>query len=71
MEKGKNYIKFTLEDNTHLDGYNESCEMTNYWYGEVDDGQVMTIEDYYYCCKSFAATMGFTEKTINDWFGDF
>lgn len=65
-----NKIIFILEDNTHLDQFNESCKLEKQWYGEQDDGQILTIEDYYYRCKEFALAMGFCEKTINEWFGE-
>ena len=62
-------IKFV--DNTHLDEYNESFELKKEWYGEEDDGQVLSIEQFYYRCREAAAAMGFAEGTINEWFGDF
>ena len=65
----KNVMKFELIDGTHLNNYNESCKMEKTWYGEMNDGQVMDMETYYYLCKEFAATMGYTEKTIEEWFG--
>lgn len=69
--KNKNILKFELIDNTRLDNYNESCLMQRAWFGETNDGQILDIETYYTYCKEFAAAMGFSEKTINDWFGDF
>lgn len=65
-----NKIIFILEDNTRLDQFNESCKLEKQWYGGQDDGQILTIEDYYYRCKEFAAAMGFAKKTINEWFGE-
>ena len=47
----KNVMKFELIDGTHLNNYNESCKMEKTWYGEMDDGQVMDMETYYYLCK--------------------
>lgn len=67
----KNYMKFELVDNTRKNIYNESCKMEKSWYGEENDGQVITIETYYVMCKEFAAAMGFGEKTIIEWFGDY
>lgn len=67
----KNYMKFELVDNTRKNIYNESCKMEKSWYGEENDGQVITIETYYVMCKEFAAAMGFGEKTITEWFGDY
>ena len=70
MKKGKNYIKFILVDNTNFNEYNESCEMKKTWYGLTNDAGIMSIEDYYYYCREFAAAMGYAEKTIDEWFGD-
>lgn len=67
----RNIMKFELIDNTGNGIFNESCKMERSWYGQEDDGQVMSIETYYIYCKQFAATMGFSEKTINEWFGDY
>lgn len=64
----KNYMIFELIDNTHKDVYNESCKLQKVWYGEENDGQIMSIETFYYMCKDFAAAMGFAEKTIEEWF---
>ena len=66
----KNYMIFELVDNTRKDMYNESCKMQKGWYNEVEDGEIMSIENYYYMCKEFAAAMGFCEKTIDEWFGE-
>ena len=67
----KNIMKFELIDNTRKNIYNESCKMEKSWYGEENDGQIMSIETYYTLCKEFAAAMGFAEKTIDEWFGDY
>ena len=67
----KNIMRFELIDNTRLDYYNETCKMEKVWYGEMDDGQIMDIKTYYTMCKEFAAAMGFCEKTIEEWFGDY
>lgn len=50
------------------DEFNDSVDCTFSIWGK--DGDSMSIEEYYYLCKRFAATMGFAEKTINQWFGD-
>jgi hypothetical protein len=71
MQNKPNRIKFILEDNTNKDQYNQSCTFEKKWYGADDTGEVLSIEEYYYRCREFAATMGFCEKTINEWFGDF
>lgn len=70
MQKANKLI-FELEDNTRLDQFNESCKLEKKWYGEEEDGQILTIEDYYYRCKEFAAALGFAEQTINEWFGNY
>jgi hypothetical protein len=69
--KNKNVLRFELIDNTRLNSYNESCTMEKTWFGETNDGQVLDIETYYTYCKQFASAMGFGEKTIEEWFGDF
>lgn len=70
MEDKRNYFKVELIDNTRKDAFNESCLMQKTWYGEAEDGQVLSIEAYYYYCKEFAAAMGFSDKTIDEWFGE-
>ena len=67
----KNIMKFELIDNTRMNSYNESCKMEKAWYGEMEDGQIMSMETYYCLCKGFAAAMGFSEKTIQEWFGNY
>lgn len=71
MEEKKNFFKMELIDNTRKNAYNESCLIQKAWYGELDDGQILDIETYYYYCKEFAAAMGFSEKTIDEWFGTY
>ena len=65
-----NKLIFNFKDNTNENQYNESTKMEKVWYGEQVDGQVLNMETYYYMCKEFAAAMGFSEKTINEWFGE-
>lgn len=65
-----NKLIFSFKDNTNENQYNESTRMEKVWYGEQVDGQVLNMETYYYMCKEFAAAMGFSEKTINEWFGE-
>lgn len=67
----KNIMKFQLIDNTRKNLYNESCTLEKAWYGEENDGQIMSLESYYCMCKEFAAAMGFAEERINEWFGDY
>ena len=68
-----NKLTFIFEDNTQLNKWNESCEMTKSWYGNSasgDSDEVISIEDFYYYCRNFAAALGFGERTINEWFGE-
>ena len=44
--------------------------MERAWFGEESDGQIMSLETYYYLCKQFALAMGFCEKSIDEWFGE-
>jgi hypothetical protein len=67
---GKNVMKFILKDGTNKNEYNESCEMVKSWYSTPEEVGIMSIEDYYYLCRQFAAAMGFGEKTIDEWFGE-
>lgn len=66
----KNIMKFELIDNTRKNQFNETCKMERAWYGEESDGQIMSLETYYYLCKQFALAMGFCEKSIDEWFGE-
>ena len=45
--------------------------MEKIWYGKMEDGQIIDMDTYYCFCKEFAAAMGFSEKTIQEWFGDY
>lgn len=71
MKNKKNIMRFELVDNTRQDVFNESCKLEKTWYGEMENGEIMDIETYYTFCKQFASAMGFAEKTINEWFGDY
>lgn len=70
-KSGKNKMIFQLIDNTNLNLYNESIKMEKIWYGNEEDGQVMSIETFYTMCKEFAKGMGFAEKTVEEWFGEY
>jgi hypothetical protein len=63
-------MRFELDDYTDSE-FNESVDCTYALYGTEVSGQIMSIEQYYCLCKQFAAAMGFAEKTINDWFGEY
>ena len=67
---GRNSMKFILKDNTNKNEYNESCEMTKTWYS-TPESEIMSMEEYYMFCKQFAAAMGYSEKTIEEWFGEY
>lgn len=71
MDEIKNIgsIEFWLRDYRNSE-FNESTDCTFELYG-VEDDEILSIEKYYYLCKQFAAAMGFTEKTVNEWFGGF
>ena len=70
MENKKSFIKFELCDNHNIDKYNESITMIKELYPSEDCG-ILSLEDYYMYCKQFAAAMGYTEKSIEDWFGEY
>lgn len=61
-------LRFVLSDNRDTE-YNESVDCTFSLYGDIE-GEALNIEDYWRYCRCFAAAMGFSEETINDWFGN-
>ena len=61
-------MRFCLTDNRNCK-FNESVDCTYALYGEKED-ETMSIETYYLLCRSFAAAIGFAEKTIDEWFGE-
>lgn len=64
-------MEFWLRDDRE-DEYNETIDCSYALYGtgsELDE--VMSIEKYWCLCRSFAAAMGFCEKTIEEWFGSY
>ena len=60
-------MNFWLHDTRDIE-FNETTDCCYALYG-YDDDEVMNIERYWYLCRSFAAAMGFTEATIDKWFG--
>lgn len=66
-----NKIRIEFIDNTRKNQFNETTIMEKIWYGEKENEEVLDIETFYLICKEFAAAMGYCEKTINEWFGDF
>lgn len=65
MAKQVGTMEFWYRDHTE-DKFNESVDCSFEVWGNELDG--MTMEQYYGFCRKFAATLGFGEKTINDWF---
>lgn len=62
-------MRFCLDDWKKSE-FNESVDATFALYGEEED-EVMSIEKYFCLCRYFAAMMGFAEKTITEWFGEY
>lgn len=56
-------LEFCLQIND--DKYGESIDCT---FTLPKNDEALSIEDYYYYCKQFAAAMGFYSKTIDEWF---
>lgn len=63
-------MRFCLDD-MRLTEFNNSTDCSFKLFGDAEDGEVLSIEDYYCFCKQFAAAMGFAEKTIDTWFGTY
>ena len=70
IEQIPNKMRFEFIDNTHKDAYNETTIIEKQWFGEIKEGQTLDLETYYYMCKEFALTMGYCEKTVDEWFGE-
>ena len=75
MEEGEkrtfllpNYFRIELEDNTRFDQFNEGFKFERSWYGKQEDGQILSIEDFFYMCRDAARAMGFADKTVDEWF---
>lgn len=64
MAKQLGTMEFWFKDYTENE-FNQSVDCTFEVWG--DD---MSIEQYWYMCKQFAAVMGFSEGTICEWFGE-
>ena len=63
-------LRFCLDD-WREDKFNESTDLTYALYGDsADADEILSLEKYHSYCKQFAAAMGFAEKSINDWFGE-
>lgn len=68
MKKKNNILRFEFIDNQR-----ECPEKTFFekHFNVDEDDDPMPIEEYYYFCKFFAAAYGYTEKTIEEWFGNY
>ena len=64
MAKQLGTMEFWFKDYTENE-FNQSVDCTFEVWG--DD---MSIEQYWYMCRQFAAVMGFSESTIYEWFGE-
>ena len=64
MAKQLGTMEFWFKDYTENE-FNQSVDCTFEVWG--DD---MSIEQYWYMCRQFAAVMGFSESTICEWFGE-
>ena len=64
-------MEFWLRDDRETE-YNDSVDCTYALYGTGDEmDEVMSIEKYWCLCRYFAAAMGFSEKSIEEWFGSY
>ena len=71
MEKVKEVgrLEFNLTDYRETE-FNESVELS-YELWREEGSELLSIEDYHYFCTNFAKAMGFAQKTIDEWFGDY
>jgi len=63
-------MRFELYDEREIP-YNDSIDCTFTLYNDDDDDEILSIEEYRELCVRFAAAMGFHNKTIAEWFGDY
>ena len=71
MAKQIGEMEFWLRDYHDTDTFNESVDCTYELWVENEMDEILSIKTYHDLCKRFAAAMGFTEKTINEWFGEY
>ena len=50
--------------------WNESLDCEFALWG-VEGDETLTMEKYHMCCRHFALAMGFSESTVDDWFGSY
>ena len=62
--KLKGTMCFQLTDYTE-DEFNESVSLS---YDLYDDDELLSIDRYYEMCKAFAFAMGFSPKTVSEFF---
>ena len=61
-------LRFCLDD--YRDSiYNESIDLTYSLYGSESD-EILSLDIFRGYCRQFAAAMGYSEKTINEVFGE-
>ena len=61
-------LRFCLDDYRD-DMFNNSVDCTFSLYGN-NMSELVSIEDFYYYCIRMARAIGWTNSTIEDWFGD-
>ena len=62
-------LRFCLDD--YRDSiYNESIDLTYSLYGAESD-EILSLDMFRGYCKYFAAAMGYSEKTIDEVFGEY
>lgn len=71
MAKQVGEMEFWLRDYHETDAFNESVDCTYELWVENEIDEILSIEKYHDLCKRFAAAMGFAERTINEWFGEY
>lgn len=62
-------MRFCLDDWRETK-YNESADTTYALYG-IEEDTAMSLETYYLLCRQFAAAIGFSAKSIEEWFGKY
>lgn len=68
MRQGKLTIR--LDEDGDLNEFSTNYETVFGLIGD-DDDDLLPIHLYWDYCRRFAAILGFSEKTIEEWFGNF
>ena len=68
MRQGKLTIR--LDEDGDLNEFSTNYETVFGLIGD-DDDDLLPIHLYWDYCRRFAAVLGFSEKTIEEWFGNF